>query len=198
MFEILFLGAPFIIWTHLPQPSFFSLPAGRQAGAAVWFSYQPVQPLASTRWFLVRRSFTIQFIVGGLKNPDSLLLLLVLSSPRLCQEQRPTTFLISLSPAPLVSVVPLFRRKPYIRLLLLQEPIPRAGVAIKYQPQRAMAGSALTRASAKELAQIAPWPAPWGVPAGFDKPPAFSASNRQLRPSAGPPLPPPSGGSSCA
>ena len=42
--KILFLGAPFIIWTHLPQPSFFSLPAGRQAGAAVWFSYQPFNP----------------------------------------------------------------------------------------------------------------------------------------------------------
>jgi hypothetical protein len=30
--------------------------------------------------------------------------------------------------------VPFFRRKPYIRLQLLQEPIPRAGVAINVQP----------------------------------------------------------------
>jgi hypothetical protein len=30
---------------------------------------------------------------------------------------------------------PLFRRKPYIRLQLLQEPIPPTGVAINLQPQ---------------------------------------------------------------
>src|SRR5207245_10124672 len=42
----------------------------------------------------------------------------------------------SLSSAPLVSLFPLFRRTPYLRLQLLQEPIPRTGVAINHQPQK--------------------------------------------------------------
>lgn len=91
--------------------------------------------------------------------------------------------------------VPFFRRKPYIRLQLLQEPIPRAGVAINDQPQRAMAGSALTRASAKECSQPAFWRRLSASAADLDKLPAFSKSSRPLRPCAEQPPPRPSDGS---
>jgi len=69
--------------------------------------------------------------------------------------------LVFLSSAPLVSIVPLLRREPYNCHLVVQEPIPRAGVAINLQPQRAMPVP-LTRASTKSISQIAsisrsPW-----------------------------------------
>jgi hypothetical protein len=94
--------------------------------------------------------------------------------------------------------LPFFRRKPYIRLQLLQEPIPRAGVAINVQPQRAMAGSALTRASAKECSQPAFWRRPSASAADPDKLPAFSKSSTRLRPYVGQWPQRPSDDSSCA
>ena len=75
-----------------------------------------------------------------------------------------------------------------------RERVSQSNISLK----RAMAGSALTRASTKEHAQPALGPGPSASAAGLDKPPVSSKSTRRLRPSAGPLPRQLSGGSSCA
>jgi hypothetical protein len=73
---------------------------------------------------------------------------------RLCSPDRTLTFHWCLFRQLRSFAIPFLRRKPYIRLQLLQEPIPRAGVAINVQPLRLWPVSRLPVRRRKSLAQF--------------------------------------------
>lgn len=116
-----------------PAGSFLlSLPSGRRRGCGSLSEPPAAIPrsgMLSPCWLVFYRLWSVVSfpVTSSLRNHDSFLLV---SSPVSRSTPQPR----SLSSAPLLFAVPLFRRKPYIRLELLQEPIPRAGVAINDQP----------------------------------------------------------------
>jgi hypothetical protein len=112
---------------HHPTPRCL-FPARRPAGAAaVWLLLRANNsPLGRGR-----SHFSVSARLNS-SSPDSSSLCFVLSV------STGDVLGFSLSSAPLVSLFPLFRRKPYIRLQILQEPIPRTGVAINDQPQKGL------------------------------------------------------------